>query len=74
MRMYHSYVEAILPLSLLHDPCRKRYLTVDGNLRLGPFLEDLDLFAGITANEFCKQMYMQSGKFSTSYFGVHVLF
>lgn len=65
MRMHQSYVESILPLSLLHDPSRKRYLTVDGFLRLGPFLEDLDLFAGFIANEYCKQMYMRSGRYIT---------
>ena len=59
--MRHSFIEAILPLSIRDDVARKRYFTGDGLLRLGPILEDLDVFGGFIANEHLKQMHLRAG-------------
>ena len=59
--MRHSFIESILPLSIRDDVARKRYFTGDGLLRLGPILEDLDLFGGFIANEYLKQMHLRAG-------------
>ena len=59
--MRHSFLEAILPLGILDDRSRIRYLTANGLLRIGPFLEDLDMISGIVASEHIKQMYLRAG-------------
>lgn len=59
--MRHSFLETILPLSILDDRSRLRYLTADGSLRVSPFLEDLDMISGIIASEHLKQMYLRAG-------------
>jgi hypothetical protein len=44
-RMSDSFVSAIIPLKSRQD-IRERYVTFEGNVRIGRVLEDMDVFCG----------------------------
>jgi acyl-coenzyme A thioesterase 9 len=47
-RMKDSFVTAVIPLKDRLD-IRERYVTFDGNVRIGRVLEDMDIFSGISS-------------------------
>lgn len=44
-RMADSFVTAVIPLKDQWD-IRERYVTLEGNVRIGRVLEDMDIFSG----------------------------
>jgi len=50
-RMKDSFVSAIIPLKNKLD-IRERYVTVEGHVRIGRVIEDMDVFAGYTIHHY----------------------
>jgi acyl-coenzyme A thioesterase 9 len=45
-KMSDSFVSAVIPLKD-QSHIRERYVTFDGNVRIGRVLEDMDIFSGM---------------------------